>query len=236
MSIVWANLSYLYDAQHIELLEEIIRLDLMRKSSVRLDVNEQQGRFEVRLSNFNSLHWSRQFEWPWAIREGGLAKNDVVLEVGGGDAIFQYALAKRCRAVINVDTDVSVAGKLEELEINNSLLPHVESVCHDAAHLPYNAETFDKIFCISVIEHTEKPLEVMKELCRVLKVGGKLICTVDVGWDIDIQSMCEMLNLLGLQMPPRTENMLLNTDDGGKFIIEDGEITVLCFSFVKEAS
>ena len=46
-------------------------------------------------------------------------------------------------------------------------------------HFPDNY--FDKVFCISVIEHlpTEMAYKGMKEMARVLKKGGRLIVTVD---------------------------------------------------------
>lgn len=231
--ITWADFSYVQNARHLELLEEMMRLDLMRKDSLRLEVNGR--RFNVHLGDFDSLHWSRQFEWPWAIIEGSLSPNDFVLEAGGGSAVFQYALATRCQSVINVDNDPNVIQKLKDSERDN-LYPHVEYICCDASSLPYDSETFDKAFCISVIEHTFRPLEVIKELYRVLKTGGKLICTVDVGCDIDLRSMADILGEFGIQIPPRTGDMLLNTNEDGKFIIHNGEINVLCFSIIKGES
>ena len=48
-------------------------------------------------------------------------------------------------------------------------------------NMHFERETFDKVFCISVIEHL--PVEVafksMKEMARVLKKGGLLVMTVD---------------------------------------------------------
>jgi len=39
----------------------------------------------------------------------------------------------------------------------------------------YDKETFDHIICIEVLEHLENPALVVKEISRVLKVGGKVV-------------------------------------------------------------
>jgi SAM-dependent methyltransferase len=44
--------------------------------------------------------------------------------------------------------------------------------------LPFADELFDFIFCFAVQEHTLRPWDVVREMCRVLKVGG----TVFVDW------------------------------------------------------
>ena len=43
---------------------------------------------------------------------------------------------------------------------------------------PFDNEQFDAIFANQVLEHVDKLTEIMKELSRILKVGGKL--TLDV--------------------------------------------------------
>lgn len=45
-------------------------------------------------------------------------------------------------------------------------------------HIPVEANTFDAILCIAVLEHVENPEEVVPELYRVLKPGGYLILEV----------------------------------------------------------
>ena len=45
----------------------------------------------------------------------------------------------------------------------------------------FEDEFFDKVFCISVVEHMPKQVayDGMKEMARVLKKGGLLVVTVD---------------------------------------------------------
>jgi len=44
--------------------------------------------------------------------------------------------------------------------------------------LPFKDGEFDVVLCMSVIEHLEEPLVVIKEMRRVLKNGGKIIISV----------------------------------------------------------
>ncbi len=56
------------------------------------------------------------------------------------------------------------------------------SVCTDVMcvgeDLPFDDEQFDFVFCFAVLEHTMRPWDVAREMCRVLKPGG----TIMVDW------------------------------------------------------
>lgn len=56
--------------------------------------------------------------------------------------------------------------------------PNVDFVCdiHDVSSMPQNF--FDVIVCTQVLEHVEKPLVALRELRKLLKADGRLICTV----------------------------------------------------------
>jgi SAM-dependent methyltransferase len=54
----------------------------------------------------------------------------------------------------------------------------------DLMNLQYQDNTFDKVFCISTIEHVLDDFQAIKELSRVLKKGGKLILTTEFNFHI----------------------------------------------------
>jgi SAM-dependent methyltransferase len=66
------------------------------------------------------------------------------------------------------------------LDFENPGHPHVNEqidVFYDGRRIPFNDETFDSIFSSEVIEHVFNLNEVLVELNRVLKTGGKILIT-----------------------------------------------------------
>jgi SAM-dependent methyltransferase len=51
------------------------------------------------------------------------------------------------------------------------------NVCGDAAAIPIASSSVDTVLCTEVLEHVPDPNAVMREMSRVLKPGGVLICT-----------------------------------------------------------
>ena len=41
--------------------------------------------------------------------------------------------------------------------------------------LPFDSDQFDYVICVAVLEHTRRPWDVAREICRVLKPGGKVL-------------------------------------------------------------
>ena len=122
--------------------------------------------------------WSRKFEYPWAAQF--VDKNDVVLDAGcgikfdGKPHFFKFYLAENSKKVIGVDLDPNVTKvqhNYDNLELKQGSLDNLE----------FEDNTFDKIFCISVIEHFKEVdiLKVLNEFARVLKPNGKVIVTLD---------------------------------------------------------
>jgi len=64
------------------------------------------------------------------------------------------------------------------LELARERAPTAELVQGNAEHLPLKAEQFDLVLCLDILEHLEHPDKAVKELHRILKPGGMLICTV----------------------------------------------------------
>ncbi len=50
-------------------------------------------------------------------------------------------------------------------------------VFYDGVNIPFDNETFDSIFSSEVLEHLFNPEDILKELNRVMKTGGKILLT-----------------------------------------------------------
>lgn len=136
--------------------------------------------------------WSRPYEYAWAalFAEPG----DVVLDAGCGvEHPFKFFLAARGVLVHALDAD-------PRLGVRPDLQAAVEESCGpgawrevaaaadrlrlqvgDIRRSGYAAESFDRVFCLSVLEHLGEGerLAALQEFHRVLRRGGLLLLTVD---------------------------------------------------------
>lgn len=58
------------------------------------------------------------------------------------------------------------------LSLEPSLVEQAAALSHH--NLPFSSGQFDRIECEDVLEHVERPIDVVQELGRILKVGGRL--------------------------------------------------------------
>lgn len=56
-------------------------------------------------------------------------------------------------------------------------------VFYDGKKIPFGNETFDSVFCSEVLEHVFNPDEILPEIYRTLKPGGRLLLTVPFCWN-----------------------------------------------------
>lgn len=140
------------------------------------------------------LPMARAWEYPWAILNSKVSSNDRVLDVGSGCSLFPLYLAQKSQNVDSVDTDekqVTVSAILARI-----LGLGVNYFVDDALSLSAGDDTYDCVFCISVLEHLEQQLEngvwvnrhrngldrvAIREFLRVVKPGGRVILTLDYG-------------------------------------------------------
>jgi ubiquinone/menaquinone biosynthesis C-methylase UbiE len=119
------------------------------------------------------IEGSKHWEYTHALRRAGLLSGvgGRVLDAGCGRSAFTAYLAHRGVRVHGIDLNPSVAARL---------LPYrVRVSTGDLQALPYRDDSFDQVFCISVLEHTRDPFRCFDELWRVTRAGGTLTVTAD---------------------------------------------------------
>jgi SAM-dependent methyltransferase len=97
-----------------------------------------------------------------------------VLDVGCGHADWLLPELAPAGLTIGVDPDVAV------LRRNHALPLRIAAF---AEHLPFNDCVFDVIVSAWVFEHVEQPAEVLAELFRVLRPGGRLVFLTPNAWN-----------------------------------------------------
>ncbi|GAB3099263.1 methyltransferase domain-containing protein [Lysobacter terrae] len=61
--------------------------------------------------------------------------------------------------------------------VNYEIVPYDSTdVLGVAERLPFRDASFDAVICLNVLEHVKDPFQVARELMRVLKPGGELMC------------------------------------------------------------
>ena len=90
-----------------------------------------------------------------------IAREKIILDIGGGSG-FTKQLARHKKYFAN--------SYYRSLDIDPKTNPDIVA---DAHHLPFENESIDAIICKVVLEHVKEPHQVVEEIYRVLKPGGK---------------------------------------------------------------
>jgi ubiquinone/menaquinone biosynthesis C-methylase UbiE len=148
-------------------------------------------RFSFGAKNKYTIHFSRDWEWPWAIVYSQVKKGEKVLDVGSGCTPFLPYLAQYGCKCYAVDPDPHYDLKVHRLEkVTSDYFAYVKKRINvniffkkESMHkLSFNSNFFDKVYCISVIEHITNDNIIstgISEMARVLKPKGILVITID---------------------------------------------------------
>jgi ubiquinone/menaquinone biosynthesis C-methylase UbiE len=135
----------------------------------------------------------RRVEYPWALQNADLRGPTKILDVGSGISLFPIYLALQGHEVFSIDNDRILMERLAP-RLARWTGANVTYSLGNATSLEFEDNTFDRVFCISVLEHLEeeniggvyvnyrkKNLDVkaIGEMLRVLKPGGRLVLTFD---------------------------------------------------------
>jgi ubiquinone/menaquinone biosynthesis C-methylase UbiE len=107
----------------------------------------------------------------------GASPGERMLDVGCGSGSFCRSLAPQVTPgghVIGVDREaeaIALATRLSAAEAS-AILTFARADGHD---LPFADQSFDAAVCISVLEFCERPSQVLAEVRRVLRPGGRLL-------------------------------------------------------------
>ena len=143
----------------------------------------------------NQLWMPRAWEYPWAILNSDVSSDSKILDVGSGWSLFPLYLAQKSKNVGSIDTDERQM-KILSPTLADILKLKVNYFIDDATNLSAKDNTYDYVFCISVLEHLEQELEngiwvnkhvnkldriAIREFLRVVRPGGSIILTLDYG-------------------------------------------------------
>ena len=141
----------------------------------------------------NQLWMPRCWEYPWAILNSHLEPDSRILDIGSGWSLFPLYLAQKSDHVDSIDSD-EWQMKVMAPVLADILKVKVHYSVGDVLNLLAGSNTYDYVFCISVLEHLEEETEngayvnrharkldraAIRECLRVVKPGGRVILTLD---------------------------------------------------------
>ena len=99
-----------------------------------------------------------------------------VLDLGCGTGRFSVEIAKMGAEVISVDPSISMLKQIEKrIDTKNSDSIHIDKIQSSGYLIPLKDNSCDGCICINVMDHIQKPNEIITEVMRVLKKNGFLI-------------------------------------------------------------
>jgi ubiquinone/menaquinone biosynthesis C-methylase UbiE len=123
------------------------------------------------------LYEQARFLAPSVFQNIDFSQCEDLLEVGCGvGAETEIILEKFPRLKITA-VDVSKESLLQAEQRLKKYAGRVSFVLASGEHLPFNDASFDAVFVCWVLEHVQSPTALLSEANRLLKDGGKIICT-----------------------------------------------------------
>lgn len=156
--------------------------------------------------------WSRSYEYGWAA--SFVEADDIVLDAASGISHpFKFHLAASAKTVYACDIDSRITddqailedvtkdfGPEETARLPENLLRNIHRAEANLTSLPYEDAFFDKIFCISVMEHLDVSVQkrAWEQFSRILKPDGYVITTFDYP-TVDINILETLAELGGFE-------------------------------------
>lgn len=144
-------------------------------------------RIKAYLKKQKELRFGTQLRWHALKRllKKEVSTGSLLLDIGSYDGYIAAELRDSLKrlAVIVADTDSSglqAAGRRGLLAMQASAL-----------ELPLQSTALDWVLCLDVIEHVEQDEAMVREMARVLKVGGRIILTTPVHTGVDFPFMSQ---------------------------------------------
>lgn len=120
-------------------------------------------------------------------------KNDLVLDLGCGEGFLISLIPDLTEKIVGLDISKIALNRAREILKDKK---KVELRWGNAEELNLPNESFDKIICSEMLEHTPQPRKVMEEIYRVLKNNGLLVISVPDEKRIQfIMKIAKILNL-----------------------------------------
>ena len=146
------------------------------------------------LRSLTGFDYCRTFEWPVVYNSLKLGERIDHLDIGSGDASFFPLLLVHKKNINATFVDYSdpmdlLKVRISKLKAKRQTESKAKYINGDARNLPFKANSFDSISCVSTIEHIPDDGDVLslKEFERVLRPGGILVISVPMSSEFRLE-------------------------------------------------
>lgn len=179
----------------------------------------------------DSLHlWSRQYEYLFffeAVRDYVASHPDKkirVLDAGSGLTFFPFYLQTKFSNVEVVCTDYDPIHNKSYASVNKTEGTNIKFVQSDLRDHVFEKESFDLIYCVSVLEHTDAYPKIVENFYDYLKIKGQIILSFDISLDgyrdISHAGSLQLIQKLDKHFKAKNQDAIpaLNELKSGKFL------------------
>ncbi len=153
----------------------LIHLTAMERSLAEQYKNSANISARIRLHTDFSTNKEGWF--PWIVKNSGIKSGMKILEVGcGSGAIWKETIDSLPKKLKIVLSDIS-DGMVREVKKEFDDDPRFSFDICDCQKTKYKDETFDIVYANHVFFYCEDIKKTLKEIRRILKPGGRLICS-----------------------------------------------------------
>ena len=103
--------------------------------------------------------------------------NEAVLEIGHGNAAHVKSILTKAKNIKYTGIDISETMHNEAKRLNKNFENQAGFVLYEGKKLPFEDETFDKIFTVNTVYFWKEPAKFLNEIYRVLKDNGTFVLT-----------------------------------------------------------
>jgi hypothetical protein len=193
------------DPRHCKIREELLEID-----------KEVGVLYAPRLGLRPSEHWSRVVELPWAVDSAQPLSEMDCLDIGSGFSPLPVYLARHAGSVTCIDTSPSADLRLVLERYGGDYVKEDLKLYVPDRH-------FDRIFCISVLEHVQGLglYDAIDRFLGWLNPGGRLLLTFDCRvaggyFGFSIPFILEVAGHYGLDVVPYDDGDLVSSSDFGE--------------------
>lgn len=153
---------------------------------------QNAGNISARIRLHQDFSQNKQGWFPWIFQQCDFQEGMNVLELGcGNGALWTGRLHKLPRQISIVVSDLSEGMVRDARRSIGETGERITYMNIDAASIPFSKESFDLVIANHVLFYCEDIPQVAREISRVLRRGGRLVCST-----YGMRHMCEVTDLV----------------------------------------